>query len=173
MISGSLSAVTSRQLDAVREIRRGKIVSVDIRKLIDNCESGSKRLSEIVSDITLAIKTNRVVGIQSINTSIHDGRGMEFSKQVVGYLGRIALQIVNNCPQKIRGMILSGGDTALAVFEYLKISHVRLINEILPGVPYGQVMDGNFAGLTIVTKAGSFGDENALVKCIDFLIGVR
>jgi uncharacterized protein YgbK (DUF1537 family) len=70
-------------------------------------------------------------------------------------------------------MILSGGDTALAVFEYLKISRVRLINEILPGVPYGRVMDGKFTGLTIVTKAGSFGDESTLVKCIDFLIGVR
>jgi uncharacterized protein YgbK (DUF1537 family) len=173
VISGSLSAVTSRQLDTVRETRRGKIISVDIRKLIEDCESGSKRLSEIVSEIMLSMKTNRVAGIQSINTGIHDGRGMEFSKQVVEYLGRVALQIVNNYSQTVRGMILSGGDTALAVFEYLKISRVRLINEILPGVPYGRVMDGKFTGLTIVTKAGSFGDESTLVKCIDFLIGVR
>ena len=67
-------------------------------------------------------------------------------------------------------MILSGGDTALAVFEHLGISQVRLIDEILPGIPYGQVIDGELAGMIIVTKAGAFGDENALVKCIDFLI---
>ena len=198
IISGSLSAVTSRQLDEVRRTRKGKIIPVEIHRLIEDQESGSnlssnevkERESETVSEIISVAEASKIVGVQSVEGGRCDDQNIAFGRiprtlssnevkdsgrtrgsplPVVEYLGRIALQIAGRCPQPIRGLILTGGDTALAVFKHLGISQVRLIDEILPGIPYGQVLDGEFAGLAIVTKAGAFGDENALVKCIDFL----
>jgi uncharacterized protein YgbK (DUF1537 family) len=216
IISGSLSAVTSRQLDEIRRTRRGKIIPIEVHRLIEDQKDGlslssdevkeqeSRIVSEIISaaeesavdlkhetrDLRRDVRNSEVsslknvVGVQLVRRDCYDGQNTELRRiprtlssnevmdsplLVVEYLGRIALQIAGRCPQPIRGLILTGGDTALAVFKHLGISHVRLIDEILPGIPYGQVLGGEFAGLSVVTKAGAFGDESALVKCIDFL----
>jgi uncharacterized protein YgbK (DUF1537 family) len=182
IISGSLSAVTSEQLDEIRRTGKGKIIPVEVHRLIEDQEAGSslssnelkEQESKIVSEIISATEENKVVGVQSVRGAHCDeqniGKRHDMPLQVVEYLGRIAFQVARNCPQPIRGLIITGGDTALAVFKHLGISQVRLMDEILPGVPYGQIADGKFAGLTLVTKAGAFGDESALVKCIDFLL---
>lgn len=164
VISGSLSAVTSKQLERVRKTGMGDIIRVEMPG--DDSEWDSQIILEVVS----AAKVNRVVGIQSVQSNRSDSQDSPLL--VMERLGRLACQIVENCPRAVRGLILTGGDTALAVFQQLGIAAVRLIDEILPGIPYSHVINGEFANLSIVTKAGAFGDENALVKCIDFLTGL-
>jgi uncharacterized protein YgbK (DUF1537 family) len=173
IVSGSLSAVTAKQLSEVRRKGKGEIIPVDIRSLIEDQETGEERESEIVSKIISAAKASRTVGIQSVKQIRCGGQDTAARHTtpslIVECLGRITFQIIKAHTQVIRGMILSGGDTALAVLKHLGISQVLLMDEILPGIPYGQVVGGEFAGLLVVTKAGAFGDESAFVKCIDFL----
>jgi uncharacterized protein YgbK (DUF1537 family) len=175
-------------LDEIRKAERGKIIPVEIHRLIEAQEAGSnlssnmetrhavslqEHQSRIISEIISATETSRAVGVQSAREHGYDEQNVEalpaMPSLVAEYLGRIALQVVRGCRQSIRGLILTGGDTALAVFKHLRISQVGLVDEILPGIPYGRVMGGEFADLAVVTKAGAFGDESALVKCIDFL----
>lgn len=179
IVSGSLSNVTSTQLDKVRRSGKGKIIPVQVHKLLEDREPGRENtfpplakggIRQVVSDILSAVEKSRTIGIQSVKErrfAEHDSR---MPSLVVECLGMIALQIVRECPQPVRALILTGGDTALSVFRHLGISQVRLIDEILPGIPYSQVVDGEFDGMTIVTKAGAFGGEGALVGCIDFLM---
>ena len=172
IISGSLSSVTSEQLSEVERVSGGKIIPVSVHRLIVGQGSGSGQGNEIVSEIMSAMKANRVVGIQSVRES-NPSPAPVTPSLITEYLGRIALQIVRNGRQTIRGLILTGGDTALAVLEQLGISQLRLMDEVLPDIPYGEVVGGDFVGLPIVTKAGAFGDGSALVKCIDFLNGAK
>jgi uncharacterized protein YgbK (DUF1537 family) len=167
VISGSLSAVTSRQLDEVRRTGRGKIVRVGIHKLVEDPAVGLQRETEIVSELVSEAEVGGVIGIQSVTEGRCEAKDMPLL--VVEYLGRVTLRVVRECPHPTKGLILTGGDTALAVFKHLGIFRVRLIDEILPGIPCGQVMDGEFAGLPIITKAGAFGDESALVDCVNFM----
>jgi uncharacterized protein YgbK (DUF1537 family) len=44
-----------------------------------------------------------------------------------------------------------------------------LEGEITPGLPRGVIEGGRLHSSRIATKAGSFGDENALLACIDDL----
>ncbi len=166
IISGSLSAVTSNQLDEIRRAGRGKIVSIAVHKLIE--DQNHERESEIVSEIISAAEAGKAAGVQSVIENRCDEK--ELPLRIVEYLGRLAHRIIGECPQPIRGLILTGGDTALAVFEHLGISQVRLMDEILPGIPRGLVVSGKFSGLTVVTKAGAFGNERALVHCVDLLM---
>lgn len=69
----------------------------------------------------------------------------------------------------VRGVILSGGDTANQVCRILKAAGIRLRQEILPGIPWGQLVGGLADGLPIATKAGGFGREESLVLATDFL----
>jgi len=71
--------------------------------------------------------------------------------------------------QKFAGLFLSGGDIALEVCRKLQVSAIRVIGEVEPGVPAGELVGGQHQGMRVVTKAGGFGTEEALVKSISYL----
>jgi D-threonate/D-erythronate kinase len=61
-------------------------------------------------------------------------------------------------------LVLTGGETAIAVLKALGAGGLRLAGEIEPGVALGALVGGPFAGLGLVTKAGGFGDAETLVR---------
>ena len=67
------------------------------------------------------------------------------------------------------GLFLSGGDIALEVCRRLQASAIQVNGEVEPGVPAGELIGGQFPGMRIVTKAGGFGTEAAMVKSIVYL----
>ena len=75
--------------------------------------------------------------------------------------------IVNS--HKFVGLFLSGGDIAAEVCRRLSVSAIRVHGEVEPGVPAGELIGGKGEGIRIVTKAGGFGTEAALVKSILYL----
>ncbi len=66
-------------------------------------------------------------------------------------------------------MILTGGDVASAVCARLEAEAIWLGGEVLPAIPWGTLHGGLRPGMPIVTKAGSFGDESAMVESVGFL----
>lgn len=68
-------------------------------------------------------------------------------------------------------LYLSGGDAAAACLAALGADALRLGGEVEPGIPWGVAEGGSAAGRPLVTKAGSFGDEGALGRCVAFLAG--
>jgi uncharacterized protein YgbK (DUF1537 family) len=71
--------------------------------------------------------------------------------------------------RKFAGIFLSGGDIAIEVCRRLSVSAILVHGEIEPGVPAGEIIGGQGQGMRIVTKAGSFGTETALIKSILYL----
>ena len=61
-------------------------------------------------------------------------------------------------------LLLTGGETAIAVLRALGAGGLRLAGEIEPGVALGALVGGPFDGLALVTKAGGFGDPDLLVR---------
>jgi uncharacterized protein YgbK (DUF1537 family) len=59
-------------------------------------------------------------------------------------------------------ILLTGGETAIAVLRTLGASGLRLAGEIEPGLALGTLAGGPFDGLVVMTKAGGFGDADAL-----------
>jgi uncharacterized protein YgbK (DUF1537 family) len=68
-----------------------------------------------------------------------------------------------------RGLLCSGGDTARLVCTSLGVRAIQLDNEVLPGLPWGTLVGGPADGLPICTKAGGFGDTEALCHAVNFL----
>lgn len=64
-------------------------------------------------------------------------------------------------------MILTGGDTALGVLQLLDYDGIELKEELLEGIVWGSLRGGLWNGLTVVTKAGAFGKEDALVRVME------
>jgi uncharacterized protein YgbK (DUF1537 family) len=163
IICGSLSKITSQQMDEVRKIRSGKIVKFEGDKLIQDVQQ--KHFRHIISQVISNVKSSRIIGLQSVKKD-----GKSSTEKVAECLGCMASEVIRSHPDPVAALILTGGDTAMAVFRNLGILQFRMMDELLPGVPYGEVIGGDFNGLNIVTKAGAFGDADTLVKCIDLLI---
>jgi D-threonate/D-erythronate kinase len=70
----------------------------------------------------------------------------------------------------VRGITLSGGDTAFAILCALGASGIKLEREVLPGIPFGYIVGGRADGLAVVTKAGGFGNEDTLAAITEFLV---
>lgn len=68
----------------------------------------------------------------------------------------------------IAGMLFTGGDTAMLVCNCLGAHAIRLVDEIASGIPWGNLCGGSFDGLPVATKAGGFGDRDALLRCEEF-----
>lgn len=70
---------------------------------------------------------------------------------------------------KFAGLFLSGGDIAMEVCRRLQVSAIRVHGEVEPGVPAGELIGGQGQGMRVVTKAGGFGTEEALIKSVSYL----
>jgi len=64
-------------------------------------------------------------------------------------------------------VVLLGGDTAMAALRFAGAEAVELMGGALPQIPFGQIRGGQWDGKTIITKAGGFGDPDALLRLLD------
>lgn len=90
------------------------------------------------------------------------------AKKIMKVIGDIAVRINANKP--ISKIIATGGDTALEICKTFGASGIILKQEILPGIPYGEIVGGDLDGAVIATKSGGFGEEQALIEIRDFFL---
>jgi uncharacterized protein YgbK (DUF1537 family) len=68
----------------------------------------------------------------------------------------------------VAAIFLTGGDTGMLVCNAIGAHSINLRDEIAPGFPWGILCGGMFHGLPVASKSGSFGDEDVLVRCVEF-----
>jgi uncharacterized protein YgbK (DUF1537 family) len=80
--------------------------------------------------------------------------------------------LIRQCEQFLGALVATGGETARTVLDALGIRRLRLLGEIESGLPIS-VTDSWARSLPVVTKAGAFGSPDALVRCREFLRGLK
>jgi uncharacterized protein YgbK (DUF1537 family) len=73
----------------------------------------------------------------------------------------------------IAALFFTGGETGTLVCNAIGAEAIDLCDEILPGIPWGILQGGMFDTLPVASKSGSFGGEDALVRCGDFFAPTR
>jgi D-threonate/D-erythronate kinase len=88
--------------------------------------------------------------------------------QIENILGTIAgLSLARSgLPAARLALFIVGGDTAMRVIERLGADSIEIEREILPGVPSGMLRGGKWDRLRVITKAGGFGDEDAIARVL-------
>jgi len=89
------------------------------------------------------------------------------SEKIARFMGNIAGRIIMS--PDTGSMVLTGGDTAIKTANSIHASGTIIIDEIVPGIPYGTFIEEKFRHVIVVSKAGGFGEEDALVRVINFL----
>ena len=88
----------------------------------------------------------------------------ELGNRIKDFFGKLASVVTRE--SKIKNLVLTGGDIAVSVCGELKISELKLIGELLPGIP---LTSAHFKDntLSIITKAGGFGKKETLFELIN------
>jgi uncharacterized protein YgbK (DUF1537 family) len=174
LISGSVSEITLRQVKKAEKEFGTRAIKLDVQKIL----KGKKLKIEEIDRVLKEVRTNLVNGNDSIITSaiskesiekdIEFGRknglsNIETSKEIALTLGQITSRIA---VESISGIVITGGSIAINALKVMNALGFRVLDEVLPGIPISQIMGGKFDGLKVITKAGAFGDEEALAICL-------
>ena len=125
------------------------------------------------------IAAGRIAGILAeANRLLEKGKGLAISSTFSRYtpalkqsIPVLIAEVVAGLlvTRKCAGLFLSGGDIAVEVCRRLSVVAISVLGEVEPGVPAGELVGGPGEGMRVVTKAGGFGTEEALVKSIAYL----
>jgi len=164
IISASRNPLTAEQIKMAQEYFRLPWLEPDLGRLLNprwaEAESAaiSKHLGKILTRSPGAIMTTT------------------FQKHIAGKeraipkaLGSVAARLLKK--RRLGGLVLTGGDLAMGVCRRLGASALSIQEEVLPGIPCSRLTDGPFKGLRLVTKAGGFGEKDALWRIIHYLRG--
>jgi uncharacterized protein YgbK (DUF1537 family) len=121
-------------------------------------------------DVVVALQWREGLVAETVAKGLSLGLGsLRVSEDVSQGLGLLCRALVERLD--FRGLVLTGGDTARSCCAMLGATGIRMLSEVAPGIPLGALRGGDRHGLYVVTKAGAFGDEDALVRAVEALKG--
>ena len=156
VVAGSRHPATARQL-------RRAVADVDL-----HCIRLSPAEDEETKVHTAAVPLLRQGRHLALTTTFSEYQG-EREVAVAAMLGRAALWVLAQA--EVAGLVVTGGDTARALCRALAATAVHVLDEVQAGVPAGTLLGGPRNGMRVVSKAGGFGDELAIVQSIQSLQG--
>ena len=161
-VIGSLMETTIRQVDWLRNHCSAGSVTISTKNVLADSEDeilnvSAEVLSCFAKEDTIVLHTEKNGSDFSINS---DKIGF-----VIGESVRHILESSN-----IDVVLFSGGDTSMHILQQLKVNYLSLIDEALPGIPVAKArVSGKDKDLLIITKSGSYGDEDAFEKIFEYL----
>ena len=138
------------------------------------CAAGAEELVMPLSaserEVELLLDRNVNQGAQPVALIVRPELSREPSlttaSKVAQTLGRSAASLIPRL--QINAVVIVGGDTAFETFQALGIHDVSVAGEIMPGIATGEMRVGG-RSVTFITKAGGFGDADALVEILQRL----
>lgn len=149
---GEASRLATRHLAS-----SGKVRHVPIHPDAILCEDNAA-LGERLAPVFQNLASGQDVLVEVVQTDNPDlKRGGELVERLAASLAPAAVLA--------SGLIATGGDTAIALLNHFSVDGIRLADEVESGIPLGLTI--GMVGIPIITKAGAFGDETTLSRCLD------
>lgn len=159
----ALVAAGSRNRSTAQQLRQAaEAGALEIVELSPGSDSG-----EVLSKTRALLKTGSSVAMTTSFSEYQEGRGKEAAEE----LARAATSILRE--QLVSGVFMTGGDIARAVCRQLGATALHAVGEVQPGVAMAELNGGIRNGMRVVTKAGGFGDEGAILQSIACLRGIE
>jgi len=172
LVVGSPNPTSLEQVMSVEKARRATVIRATLAEVIADGDRYRRELDRVVKRACVEVSAGRdtVLTLAQRPTS-PSGRRRALrptaSKAISEFLGQ-ATRLVT---REVRpgGLLLCGGDIAIAACSALGANGLELQGEVEPGVPWGRLVGGELAGLAAVTKAGGFGTARTFGRAIRFL----
>jgi len=182
VVSGSVNNVTLNQICVLQKTLDVHVLEPDLLVVLAGGENRKSEAVRLIEEAKKAVDSGRDVVMRLAKSSDEIFKIQEFGRKVgmdhrdtarkiLSFLGETSSVIIDGC--NIERLILIGGDTATSVVNALGAYGIGIRDEVLPGIPLGIILGGDFDGLLAVTKAGGFGQEDALIGVVRKLRSLR
>ncbi len=176
VVSGSVNKVTIRQSEyAARELNI-RLIDIEPEMIFSGKKDGEKQRLLKVADKAMSSGEDLIIrsasSAEMVRSCLDKGKKLGLddfgvSDLIAKFLGELAGDIIRK--NSLKGIVLTGGDTAIKTVQSLNINGIVVSDEIFHGVPYGHFNDEKHKGIIVVTKAGGFGGEDAILQILNFL----
>ena len=164
LVIGSRNDATARQLKEAETRLNLPLISIEPSEFAHR-KGRIARMNQLAREVSNLISCGRSV----IITSTLSRYVPALKGSTAGILAAIAVRAARRWD--IAGLILSGGDVARATCEALGVTGIRILRELQPGIVVGEMTGSMKEGMRVVTKAGGFGSDDAIVDAICYLKG--
>jgi uncharacterized protein YgbK (DUF1537 family) len=155
-LCGSLRT-TSRIQVANLERRLGAImVILDVERMID------PEIQRICHELGEALSKGRdaILITAEKNLPVNCGPSSVTGDPIGVRLSEVTDKLLKEHP--VSGIIITGGATAMGIFEKLGVESMEILGEVQSGIPLRELSNG----VKAVTKAGGFGSGDALIEAV-------
>ncbi len=171
-VAGSVSRTLRRQIDHYCSTTGAAFIVADSGALTADGPGAMAEVNRVAAEALRSLQAGRstVITTSVSPEAINPGPAMvETARRIANGLGEITRTILNEGWSG--SVILSGGDTALGVCRLLGAVAIQLRAELVPGVALGTLVGGAHENLSVITKAGSFGEVDVLCQISRMIAG--
>jgi len=164
LVIGSRNDATARQLKEAETRLNLPLISIEPSEFAHR-KGRIARINQLAREVSNLISCGRSV----IITSTLSRYVPALKGSTAGILAAVAVRAAQRWD--VAGLILSGGDVARATCQALGVTGIRILRELQPGIVVGEMTGSMKEGMRVVTKAGGFGSDDAIVDAICYLKG--
>ncbi len=167
-VIGSRRTVTQRQTRALEKRLGAELIPLDMRKALNRePQTGAVLRAIEVFETRRDVIITSAPDPETVEMTVEAATSLglsstELEAMITDALADTARALIEQTP--LSGIILSGGATAMAVCAVLSVNEISIIEELRPGIPLLRLDDIN-----AVTKAGGFGESDALIQASQYL----
>jgi uncharacterized protein YgbK (DUF1537 family) len=162
VVVGTRNRVAADQLLKARDEHGFPILNLEFEHF-ERKDSVSEDINRMIKEAEQLLRLGKGLAISATFSQYVAA----LKQSIPGIMAEVVTGIL--AQHKFAGLFLSGGDIAIEVCRHLSVSAIFVHGEVEPGVPAGELVGGQGNGMRVVTKAGGFGTESALVKSISYL----
>lgn len=169
LVSGSKTELNNKQIQYVKDRMHVPVYEVTAGDLM----KGGQSLERIVAEAAEIYRSKGILlfSIERepenpeciVPNETQGNRDAYFSRMLIKSVAQAVCAILTD-NTRTGWLVVIGGETARTVCESLGATSIELYDELMPGVPHGRLIDGH--SMHLVTKSGSFGQEDTLAEII-------
>jgi D-threonate/D-erythronate kinase len=171
LVVGSPNPTSLEQLVWIEERGQASVVRAALGEVVADEGRYRKEMERVVKKARAEMRADRHTALTLAQQPSASGRRQPLrpsaSKTLSEFLGQAARLVSRET--RPGGLLLCGGDIAISACLALGADGLELQGEVEPGVPWGRLVGGDFAGLPAVTKAGGFGGPETFARAMRFL----
>ncbi len=173
IVGGSRRNIMNSQINYLKNKLDINEITIDLKNVFS---TRKKSLADYISEGERAIKSKQLLVIrpdpsfleknmmQNIINENNLQNHRELEVIIRNFLGELTASLINK--SFINNLVLIGGDTAIGVCKALGVDSLRIVDEILPGIPVSSIRNHRYSKIKIATKAGGFGQEETLYNLL-------
>jgi 4-hydroxythreonine-4-phosphate dehydrogenase len=157
-VVGSLSDASRKQAQMLAAAPNVETFANPQRTLLKDESNAWREYAELVSK-SLERGNDVLLMLNSIE---------QFTTSEVRLLRTSLVRMLQPLADLVGALVATGGETARTVLQAWGVSQLRLLGEVAPGLPYC-VTEQWHRNIPVLTKAGSFGTQDVLLDCRNFI----